>query len=205
MKKNKKIAFSLLAVFFLSLPTQLSAQSKPLTKAAYQKQMRALLSQDTRVPSFNVSELEALHKVMQSQFISFNFPADFHKMDGKKMPTPLLLKFVAREYKKAVDNFELEEATGHKKSWHENVGATFVALYPALDAIRVAYTSKNLKNYQVALTEYKQISAKLETILKSPVMLSSKEIGELRTKNSQRRKTIQQKKIRELQKRGYSK
>lgn len=192
----------LIAALFCAA-VSVSAQTQKLTRSAYQKQMKQLLSQKPGLPSFKPSDVESKLKAMRETFIDFEFPADCKQLKGKKMPTPVLLRMIARNYKKVVDDPELEEATGNRKEWYEDIGAAFVALNPPLTVIQKAYTQQDPTYYRAAVMEYRKRGEQLKQLLASPVMVPAGELERIKEQNTRRRKAVLQKKIRDLQKQGY--
>lgn len=192
----------LAAVLFCTV-FSVSAQSQKLTRSAYQKLRKQLYSQNPELPSFKPSEAENKLNTMRETFIDFEFPPDCKQLKGQKIPTPVLLRMVARNYKKVVDNPELEEATGNRKEWYEDIGAAFVALNPPLAVIQRAYTQQDPTNYRAAVAEYRKRCGQLKQILASPVMIPKNEWEQIKEENTRRRKAVRQKKIRDLEKQGY--
>ena len=196
-----KLFLVLATVIFLCSTINLFAQ-KQLTKAEYQKQMRVLLNKDPRVPSFKGKELEKLLKTMREKFVDFSFPADWKTLKGKEIPNPLLLQVTAKKYKKMLDNPELEEATGNQLKWYNAVGSAFVDLYASLTIIQKVYMHQNPEAYATAVAEFNKYVQILK-VLNTPVKVSPKELNSMKSKNTQKRRILLQKQIRELQKRGY--
>ena len=197
-----KLFLVLATVIFLCSTINLFAQ-KQLTKAEYHKQMRVLLNKDPRVPSFKGKELEKLLKTMREKFVDFSFPADWKTLKGKEIPNPLLLQVTAKKYKKMLDNPELEEATGNQLKWYNAVGSAFVDLYASLTIIQKVYMHQNPEAYATAVAEFNKYAQILKKVLNTPVKVSPKELNSMKSKNTQKRRILLQKQIRELQKRGY--
>ena len=62
---------------------------------------------------------------------------------------------------------------------------------------------QNPEAYATAVAEFNKYAQILKKVLNTPVKVSSKELNSMKSKNTQKRRILLQKQIRELQKRGY--
>lgn len=174
-----------------------TVQKPKETAAAIQQQIRALMLRDPRLPSFSPVRTERITKLMQKEFVEFDFPARL--ADLKKMPTPLYLRAVAKQYSDLLKDPEVEEATGISLQWFNKVGQDFVALYKPLNAIYQARKRMNSLHYASDVREYRKQAEILEKTLKRPIRIPSSQLEQLRDRNIVKRKIARQKQIQLLE------
>ena len=174
-----------------------TVQKPKETAAAIQQQIRALMLKDPRLPSFSPVRTERITKLMQKEFVEFDFPARL--ADLKKMPTPLYLRAVAKQYSALLKDPEVEEATGISLQWFNKVGQDFVALYKPLNAIYQARKRMNSLHYASDVREYRKQAEILEKTLKRPIRIPSSQLEQLRDRNIVKRKIARQKQIQLLE------
>lgn len=174
-----------------------TVQKPKETAAAIQQQIRALMLKDPRLPSFSPVRTERITKLMQKEFVEFDFPARL--ADLKKMPTPLYLRAVAKQYSDLLKDPEVEEATGISLQWFNKVGQDFVALYKPLNAIYQARKRMNSLHYASDVREYRKQAEILEKTLKRPIRIPSSQLEQLRDRNIVKRKIARQKQIQLLE------
>ena len=174
-----------------------TVQKPKETAAAIQQQIRALMLKDPRLPSFSPVRTERITKLMQKEFVEFDFPARL--ADLKKMPTPLYLRAVAKQYSDLLKDPEVEEATGISLQWYNKVGQDFVALYKPLNAIYQARKRMNSLHYASDVREYRKQAEILEKTLKRPIRLPASQLEQLRDRNIVKRKIARQKQIQLLE------
>lgn len=174
-----------------------TVQKPKETAAAIQQQIRALMLKDPRLPSFSPVRTERITKLMQKEFVEFDFPARL--ADLKKMPTPLYLRAVAKQYSALLKDPEVEEATGISLQWFNKVGQDFVALYKPLNAIYQARKRMNSLHYASDVREYRKQAEILEKTLKRPIRIPSSQLEQLRDRNIVKRKIARQKQLQLLE------
>lgn len=174
-----------------------TVQKPKETAAAIQQQIRALMLKDPRLPSFSPVRTERITKLMQKEFVEFDFPARL--ADLKKMPTPLYLRAVAKQYSDLLKDPEVEEATGISLQWFNKVGQDFVALYKPLNAIYQARKRMNSLHYASDVREYRKQAEILEKTLRRPIRIPASQLEQLRDRNIVKRKIARQKQLQLLE------
>lgn len=174
-----------------------TVQKPKETAAAIQQQIRALMLKDPRLPSFSPVRTERITKLMQKEFVEFDFPARL--ADLKKMPTPLYLRAVAKQYSDLLKDPEVEEATGISLQWFNKVGQDFVALYKPLNAIYQARKRMNSLHYASDVREYRKQAEILEKTLRRPIRIPASQLEQLKDRNIVKRKIARQKQIQLLE------
>lgn len=177
--------------------TRPTVQKPKETAATIQQQIRALMLKDPRLPSFSPVRTERITKLMQKEFVEFDFPARL--ADLKKMPTPLYLRAVAKQYSDLLKDPEVEEATGISLQWFNKVGQDFVALYKPLNAIYQARKRMNSLHYASDVREYRKQAEILEKTLKRPIRIPASQLEQLKDRNIVKRKIARQKQIQLLE------
>lgn len=174
-----------------------TVQKPKETAATIQQQIRALMLKDPRLPSFSPVRTERITKLMQKEFVEFDFPARL--ADLKKMPTPLYLRAVAKQYSDLLKDPEVEEATGISLQWFNKVGQDFVALYKPLNAIYQARKRMNSLHYASDVREYRKQAEILEKTLRRPIRIPASQLEQLRDRNIVKRKIARQKQLQLLE------
>ena len=121
----------------------------------------------------------------------------------KETPTDMILLIKSTNYKRLLSSSELEEATGNRLSWYNKIGVALVDLNQPLTAIKKAYMQNDNHLYRMAVSEYQQKAKKLAQIISAPEKLTSTELEKIQAVNTKKRKDALQKKIRELQNKGF--
>ena len=121
----------------------------------------------------------------------------------KEAPTDMILLIKSTNYKRLLSSSELEEATGNRLSWYNKIGVALVDLNQPLTAIKKAYMQNDNHLYRMAVSEYQQKAKKLAQIISAPEKLTSTELEKIQAVNTKKRKDALQKKIRELQNKGF--
>lgn len=175
-----------------------------MTKKAYQKQLRTLMLQNYRVPTYSPAPLNNEIQGIKKLFAEFAFPKTIRELKSmKEAPTDMILLIKSTNYKRLLSSPELEEATGNRLSWYNKIGAALVDLNQPLTAIKKAYMQNDNHLYRMAVNEYQQRAKKLAQIISAPEKLTSSELEKIQAVNTKKRKDALQKKIRELQNKGF--
>ena len=196
--------YSLLLLLIAGLFIPCFAQKQSMTKKAYQKQLRTLMLQNYRVPTYSPAPLNNEIQGIKKLFAEFTFPKTIRELKSmKEAPTDMILLIKSTNYKRLLSSSELEEATGNRLSWYNKIGVALVDLNQPLTAIKKAYMQNDNHLYRMAVSEYQQKAKKLAQIISAPERLTSSELEKIQAVNTKKRKDALQKKIRELQNKGF--
>ena len=178
-------------------PTNSDKSKKP----DLQKEIRMWSKVDPRLAGPDAGKAKQLIERIRKDFVELEFPRKMQNFKLNDSSTSLLLQITANNYKRSLAHPDLEEATGIRLSWYNEVGAAFVALYKSLDEVERGAMLGQEKRYVTAVLQYMKLAKRLEKVLDKPEKIPSKELEKIKERNIERRKQEKEKKIYELMRR----